>query len=122
MRCFRDFLKQQFMDAYGEKYYYWVPSTLRQKTKEFFCNNKWDYSFDDETYSSNEFVLIRLIHNSKKGKVTSSLPGIEEKHKILLEEVFGSKPNTKNLREFFRIDIIQELWWGHNGFIQRENY
>ena len=41
---------------------------------------------------------------------------------MLLKEVFGSKPNTKNLREFFRIDIIQELWWGHNGFIQSENY
>lgn len=122
MRCFRDFLKQKFMDAYGSKYYYWVPSTLRQKTKEFFCTKEQGYRFDNETYTVNEFVLIRLIHNSKKGEETSSMPGIEEQHKQLLKEVFGSKPNTKNLREFFRINIIQELWWGYNGFVSSDAY
>jgi hypothetical protein len=38
MRAFRDFLKDKFMKVYGTKYYYWIPATLREKTKEFWTN------------------------------------------------------------------------------------
>jgi len=33
-----------------------------------------------------------------------------------MKDVFGAKPNAKNLKSFFKIDFIQELWWGPNGF------
>lgn len=69
MRAFRDFLKHQFMDTYGSRYYYWILPTVREKTKEFFLSDKFD--FDKNIYAQNEFVFIRLIHNAKKGDKTS---------------------------------------------------
>jgi hypothetical protein len=102
MRAFRDFLKKEFMEAKKSKYYYWIASTLREETKKFYISR----GIDIETYSQNEFVFIRLIHNSTKGEETSSLPGIEQQHAQLLIDVFGAKPNTKNLKKFFSLDII----------------
>ena len=34
----------------------------------------------------------------------------------LFKETFGQKPNIGNLRAFFRIDLIQRLWFNEKGF------
>ena len=120
LRAFRDFCKKMFMDTHGSKYYYWVLATVRRETKDFFTNGP--FNFDEATYNQYEFLFIRLIHNSKKGEDTSNLNGIQDNHRNLLKEVFGSKPTTENLRDFFRIDVIQQLWWGPSGFITSSSY
>ena len=102
LRAFRDTFKSEFQRLHGKKYYYWIPQTLRNKTKVFFTDHR--YRFSDDKYDEHEFLLVRLVHNSKKGDiVTRTLGNFDENYRfrMLLKDIFGAKPNSKNLKEFF---------------------
>ena len=34
----------------------------------------------------------------------------------LFKDVFGPKPNKRNLRKFFKLEVIQQLWFSSSGF------
>ena len=41
---------------------------------------------------------------------------------MLLKDIFGAKPNSKNLKEFFQIEVIWKLWSGDGGFMNSQTY
>ena len=62
LRAFRRHLKDQYRKMYDRRYYYWIPSTLRQSTREFYKEAYPDISYKD--YIENENTLFGLIHNA----------------------------------------------------------
>ena len=63
-----------------------------------------------------------MIHNTKTQKEIGKLTKIKSGNVIkLMKETFGQKPNIANLKEFFRNEIVQKLWWGQNGFSKSED-
>ena len=71
------------------------------------------FHFSEEEYKKHEFLLVRLVHNSKKGdSITRELENNDQNNmfKRLSKDIFGAKPNSKNLRELFKIEIIWDLW------------
>jgi hypothetical protein len=50
------------------------------------------------------------------------MEGIEIKHKEILDNVLGSEINEENLKLFFDIPTIKQLWWGKDGFISSQTY
>ena len=96
---------------------------MRHKTKVFFTDQR--YRFSEDEYDEHEFLLVRLVHNSKKGDiVTRTLGNFDENYRfrMLLKDIFGAKPNSKNLKEFFQIEVIWKLWSGDGGFLNSETY
>ena len=70
-----------------------------------------------KVYDQFENIFMLLIHNTKNKDEIGGLTKIKSAKVIeLFKETFGQKPNLKNLRKFFLHDIIQQLWWGQNGF------
>jgi hypothetical protein len=91
LRAFRAFLKQQFRDMYGNRYYYWIPTTLRAKTKEFFDTN---YPELMSNYSRFENVFVLLIHNTKSQDEIGRLTNMRDQGQVkvvakLFKETFG---------------------------------
>jgi hypothetical protein len=75
------------------------------------------FKISSKLYDQNENAFMLLIHNTKAQKEISLLTKIKSGTVIkLFKDTFGQKPNIANLREFFKNDIIKELWWGENGF------
>lgn len=65
-----------------------------------------------------------LINNTKKVEDLQKL-GIEQSSFVrVMDEVFGQKPNIANLVQFFRNEVVQDLWWSTTtskpGFIKSD--
>ena len=118
MRSFRAYLKGQFKYLYSKQQYYWVPKTLREKTRLFYQETYGGIS--TEQYLGDENALLLLIHSTKKKKFlkscsTNQAAGVTGVMR-LFKDVFGPKPNKRNLRKFFKLDVIQKLWFGSMGY------
>ena len=115
VRAFRAFLKSQYKEMYGVRYYYWVPGSMKINTHEFFKKRYPNISYEE--YMENENALVVLIHNTKSRQeiknITASRAGATVN---LFRDVFGSKPNRKNLEKFFAQPVIQRLWFSDSGF------
>jgi hypothetical protein len=90
---------------FDRRYYYWINKSLTKHTKEFFGESYKNVSSD--VYKKYENVFMLLIHNTKTGsEIRSMTKKNSGKVAKLFEETFGQKPNLKNLREFFKHDVI----------------
>lgn len=81
------------------------------------------WNFDKDTYLKNRAIFIRLIHHTGKKLDVSQDGGCE--FAKLMELVFGGNPCKKNLIQFFRLEVIQELLWPKDGsmpFFYSEDY
>ena len=72
-----------------------------------------------EEYIENENALLLLIHPTKsrdflRGCTSRRATAIKKEFK----EVFGQKPNRKNLSKFFQHEYVQKLWFSSAGFVR----
>ena len=63
VRAFRAFIKSQYKEMYGVRYYYWVPGSMKINTHEFFKKRYPSISYEE--YMENENALVVLVHNTK---------------------------------------------------------
>ena len=47
LRAFRQFIKTQYQEMYGVRYYYWVPGSMKNNTHEFFKKRYPEISYDE---------------------------------------------------------------------------
>ena len=117
LRAFRFYLKKQYQEVYSRRYYYWVPATLKRMTRAFYHGR---YGIVEQDYKENENALILLIHNTKTldeiKDLTKTKSRTVKKDVQHLKDTFGQKPNIINLKAFFKIDIIQKLWFRGTGY------
>ena len=119
LRAFRSFLKNQFQTKFGRKYYYWIPKTLRKNTEVFF--QEIYPAIDPQDYIEYENIFMLLIHNTKAKEISKMVKVKSAKVTKLFKDTFGQKPNQKNLKSFFKLEIIQKLWWSPNGFFHSKD-
>ena len=78
---------------------------MTKHTKEFFF--EFYKNISPAIYNKYENVFMLLIHNTKTG---SEIRTMTKKNSVkvakLFDETFGQKPNLKNLREFFKHEVI----------------
>ena len=118
LRAFRRHLKEQYREMYDRRYYYWIPTTVRRSTYEFYREAYPDISYND--YHANENTLLRLIHSAKKQEEkleTIVKSSNKEDFSKNLRATFGQKPNKANLTRFFADPIVKKLWFSDKGFL-----
>ena len=82
---------------------------MKAKTREFYLQNYRNISESD--YDFNEGALLLLVHNTRVDLASDEVVR-------LFTETFGQKPNLKNVRELFRNNMVQKLWFHSGGFGQ----
>ena len=129
LRSWRKGIKEQYQKLNGRKYYHWIEKSKRSTVQSFFTLyqlqskegedvvNGWN--LDKDFYLENESVFFKLIHHTEK-ELSLTQQGMEVSPFLkTLNEVFGNRPNKKNLEKFFRNEIIQRLFWPANGSEQQ---
>ena len=89
LRAFRAFIKKQFQDKYGRKYYYWIATTTRKNTKKFFIESSFNLS--SQLYDQNEDAFMLLIHNTKTQNEIGALTKLKSGGNVikLFKDTFG---------------------------------
>ena len=77
---------------------------------------KFGYTFQPDFYDDHEIIFNALIQQNKAyldhwTKEDTLEQSKQNFAKIIMKDVFGSKPNRTNLKKFFEIPAIQALWW-----------
>jgi hypothetical protein len=78
IRKFRETIKKNFQKVHGNKYNFWIPSTLRANVKEFFTthsNKRQNYMIPEDVYNENEAIFFKLVINTKKNSEVSKYKG-----------------------------------------------
>merc|ERR1712093_892481 len=63
IRKFRETTKKNFQKVHGNKYNFWIPSTLRANVKEFFTkysSKRQNYMIPEDVYDENEAIFFKL--------------------------------------------------------------
>ena len=136
IRGFRKYnLKEKYEKVYGTKFYHWIFSSKRSSVRKFFTEDTLTakdkdedgndievsfsgFGFPGEFVDRYEAIFYKLIHHTEE-VCEMKKNGIDVdtwlRYETLIEEVFGNKPNKKNLTEFFKIEPIQALFWPNQG-------
>ncbi len=113
---------------YGDKWYYWVPSTTRHCIR---CFYETQYNVPAGLYAQYEAILIKIILHSKKNFSDFEIfPPVDEpadNFGELLNKLFGSESSIKKMARFFAHPVIAGLWtngWNSKnvvGFVDSES-
>jgi hypothetical protein len=113
VRPFRRALKMIFDEKYKRKHYHWVDANVQTKTFEFF-QNLVDAPEISTMIASNKGAFFYLIHlqfeNKKSKDSTRGEMQPMDFDTTCYKELFGQKPNKRNLMTFFSQPEIQLLW------------
>lgn len=120
IRKFRESIKKNFQKVHGNKYNFWIPSTLRANVKEFFTKyspKRQNYMIPEHVYDENEAIFFKLVINTKKNSQIDQFKGnkqiVDE-----MEQIFRSAPKIAYLQRFFKIESIKYLY---NIFKSKDN-
>lgn len=112
IRKFRETIKKNFQKEHGNKYNFWIPSTLRANVKKFFTeysNKRQNYMIPEHVYDQNEAIFFKLVINTKKNSQVDQFKGnkqiVEE-----MEQIFRSAPKIAYLQRFFKNESVQYLY------------
>lgn len=113
VRPFRRALKMIFDEKYKRKHYHWVDANVQAKTFEFF-QNLVDVPQISTMIANNKGAFFYLIHlqfeNKKSKDSTRGEMQPMDFDTTCYKELFGQKPNKRNLKTFFSQPEIQLLW------------
>lgn len=90
---------------------------MRKETLKFFTNLSDQDVISAELYGANEEAFFKLVHHlwtqEKNKKSKKTCENDDMKHMAITgvyKEIFGQRPNKKNLNQFFAHEVIQALW------------
>jgi len=64
------------------------------------------FRYSNEFFSRNESTLFNMIFSEKNYTNSDNNEFVN-----VMKDVFGQKPNKRNLKAFFENEAIQALWW-----------
>lgn len=116
------------MAIFGAKYFQMNDHAYFKQCDKFFFTDlepSYGFQFTENFYDQNEALIFHFIHESVKSqdqeadrKIDVIFNGNGQIYKDCLE----NKPNITKLREFFRSEMIQELYFGEQGYYHSEHF
>lgn len=99
IRKFRETIKKNFQKVHGNKYNFWIPSTLRANVKDFFTKHsskRQNYMIPEDVYDENEAIFFKLVINTKKNSQIDQFKG-DKQVVDEMDQIFRSAPKIAYL-------------------------